>query len=223
MLGSQNLSIQSLCLLLLVTLDLPPFVCMQHNRHGDRIHTSLHRLTFLYTYINKFKLKDSLLVHPIILPDINTCWPIQVLVHAIYRSSLHHVSVCLCISVFMCVSLSLSLCVGTLQNALRPPLPWPQIEEHITLLRRGHKSSRRFPFQAAMDLLEETETSLCFSPESPSRDSDQLLPYWSHGAARLMLDLVIHYRQEGIKMMTDNLFEVISRNMEEEGYRQGDM
>ncbi|ROT85550.1 hypothetical protein C7M84_012073 [Penaeus vannamei] len=93
-----------------------------------------------------------------------------------------------------------------------------EIEEHITLLRRGHKSSRRFPFQAAMDLLEETETSLCFSPESPSRDSDQLLPYWSHGAARLMLDLVIHYRQEGIKMMTDNLFEVISRNMEEEGY-----
>ncbi|XP_047494890.1 uncharacterized protein LOC125043007 [Penaeus chinensis] len=93
-----------------------------------------------------------------------------------------------------------------------------EIEEHITLLRRGHKSSRRFPFQAAMDLLEETETSLCFSPESPSRDSDQLLPYWSHGAARLMLDLVIHYRQEGIKLMTDNLFEVISRNIEEEGY-----
>ncbi|XP_042878221.1 uncharacterized protein LOC122257176 isoform X2 [Penaeus japonicus] len=93
-----------------------------------------------------------------------------------------------------------------------------EIEEHITLLRRGHKSSSRFPFQVAMDLLEETETSLCFSPESPSRDSDQLLPYWSHEAARLMLDLVIHYRQEGIKMMTDNLFEVISRNMEEKGY-----
>ena len=95
-----------------------------------------------------------------------------------------------------------------------------QIEEHIVLLRRGFKSNNTFPFREEMEELEETEHSLCFSPEeSPSTDSIQMIPYWSHSAAYLLLDYIIHYRQEGVKTLNDCMYEVISMDLESHGYK----
>ncbi|KAK7077237.1 hypothetical protein SK128_015393 [Halocaridina rubra] len=94
-----------------------------------------------------------------------------------------------------------------------------EIEEHIVLLRRGFKSDNPFPFRAEMEELEETEHSLCFSPnESPSTDAVQMVPYWSHSAAQTLLNYVIHYRQEGVKTLNDNMYEVISIDLESHGY-----
>lgn len=105
------------------------------------------------------------------------------------------------------------LCVKNIQK-----LPY-EIEEHIVLLRRGFKSDNPFPFRAEMEELEETEHSLCFSPtESPSTDTVQMIPYWSHVAAYTLLDYVIHYRQEGVKTLNDCMYEVISMDLESHGY-----
>lgn len=92
-----------------------------------------------------------------------------------------------------------------------------EIEEHISLLRRGYRSQNPFPFVSEMQLLEETEMTLGFTPEPLSTDSDQLVPYWSHTAAHLLLDLVMHHRQEAVK--NTNLFEMISHDMARHGFR----
>ncbi|KAK7069958.1 hypothetical protein SK128_000938, partial [Halocaridina rubra] len=92
-----------------------------------------------------------------------------------------------------------------------------EIEEHIALLRRGYHSRNPFPFSSEMQFLEETEVTLGFSPEPVVTDSDQLVPYWSHTAAILLLELVMECRQEGIKHI--GLFEMISRELGYHGYR----
>ena len=92
-----------------------------------------------------------------------------------------------------------------------------QIEEHIALLRRGYHSQNPFPFVSEMQLLEETESTLGFVPEVLLITGDQLVSYWSHRAAHLLLDFVIHHRQEGVK--NSGLFEAISRDLADYGYR----
>lgn len=92
-----------------------------------------------------------------------------------------------------------------------------EIEEHIALLRRGYHSRNPFPFCNEMQLLEETEVTLGFSPDPVVAEDDQFVPYWSHDAAILLLDLVISYRQDGGKYA--GLFELISRDMGSHGYR----
>ncbi|XP_069190037.1 uncharacterized protein [Procambarus clarkii] len=94
-----------------------------------------------------------------------------------------------------------------------------EIEEHVALLRQGYKSQNPFPFRAEMELLEETERTLCFSPESPSTVLAQVAQYWSHSAAHCMLNYVIHYYQEGIKVFKENLFDIINDDMKKLGYR----
>nr|XP_053628904.1 uncharacterized protein LOC128686166 isoform X2 [Cherax quadricarinatus] len=94
-----------------------------------------------------------------------------------------------------------------------------EIEEHIALLRQGYKSQNPFPFQAEMELLEETEQTLCFSPESTSPVIAQAVQYWSYSAAHCLLSFVIHYCQEGVKLLTENLFVRISDEMESLGYK----
>lgn len=94
-----------------------------------------------------------------------------------------------------------------------------EIEEHIALLRQGYKRQNPFSFRAEMEFLEETEHTLCFSPESPSTLISHLVPYWSHSAAHCLLDLIIHYCQEGAKLLTENTFNIISDEMENLGYR----
>ncbi|XP_042237293.1 uncharacterized protein LOC121876307 isoform X2 [Homarus americanus] len=101
-------------------------------------------------------------------------------------------------------------------NFLKQPY---EIEEHIALLRQGYRSQNPFPFRPEMELLEETEHTLCFSPESPSKIIAQMVQYWSHSAAHCLLDFVIHYYQEGIKLLTESLFDTISVDMENLGYR----
>lgn len=92
-----------------------------------------------------------------------------------------------------------------------------QIEEHVAVLRRGYHSQNPFPFAAEMQLLEETESTLGFAQEASVTGNDQLVSYWSHRAALLLLDLVIHHRQEGVK--NSGLFEVISKDLADYGYR----
>lgn len=92
-----------------------------------------------------------------------------------------------------------------------------QIEDHIALLRRGYHSPNPFPFVVEMQLLEETEMTLGFTPEPLPVEADQLVPYWSHSAANLLLDFVMHHRQEGVK--NSSLFEMISRDLAGCGYR----
>ncbi|XP_064106816.1 uncharacterized protein LOC135215795 [Macrobrachium nipponense] len=92
-----------------------------------------------------------------------------------------------------------------------------EIEEHIALLRRGYHSRNPFPFCNELQLLEETEVTLGFSPDPVVAEDDQFVPYWSHDAAILLLDLVISYRQDGRKYA--GLFELISRDMGSHGYR----
>lgn len=92
-----------------------------------------------------------------------------------------------------------------------------EIEEHIALMRRGYHSQNPFPFVTEMQLLEETESTFGFVPDSLPITGDQLISYWSHRAAHLLLDLVIHHRQEGVK--NSGLFEAISRDLADYGYR----
>ncbi|XP_063859876.1 uncharacterized protein LOC135100671 isoform X1 [Scylla paramamosain] len=92
-----------------------------------------------------------------------------------------------------------------------------EIEEHIALMRRGYHSQNPFPFVTEMQLLEETESTFGFVPDSLPISGDQLISYWSHRAAHLLLDLVIHHRQEGVK--NSGLFEAISRDLADYGYR----
>ncbi|XP_071529650.1 uncharacterized protein [Panulirus ornatus] len=92
-----------------------------------------------------------------------------------------------------------------------------EIEEHISLLRRGYRSQNPFPYVAEMQLLEETELTLGFTPDPLPIESDQLVPYWSHTAAHLLLDFVVHHRQEGVK--NSGLFEMVSRDLAGCGYR----
>ncbi|XP_069163528.1 uncharacterized protein [Procambarus clarkii] len=92
-----------------------------------------------------------------------------------------------------------------------------EIEDHIALLRRGYHSPNPFPFVVEMQLLEETEMTLGFTPEPLPVEADQLVPYWSHSAANLLLDFVMHHRQEGVK--NSSLFEMISRDLAGCGYR----
>lgn len=92
-----------------------------------------------------------------------------------------------------------------------------EIEEHFAVLRRGYRSQNPFPFVAEMQLLEETESTLGFTQEASPTTNDQLVSYWSHRAAHLLLDFVIHHRQEGVK--NSGLFEVISKDLADYGYR----
>ncbi|KAG7160331.1 uncharacterized protein LOC121876175 [Homarus americanus] len=92
-----------------------------------------------------------------------------------------------------------------------------EIEDHIALLRRGYHSQNPFPFVSEMQLLEETELTLSFTPEPLPIDDDQLVPFWSHTAAHLLLDFVMHHRQEGVK--NSGLFELVSRDLASCGYR----
>lgn len=92
-----------------------------------------------------------------------------------------------------------------------------QIEEHLAVLRRGYHSQNPFPFVAEMQLLEETESTLGFTQEASPTTNEQLVSYWSHRAAHILLDFVIHHRQEGVKNSV--LFEVISKDLADYGYR----
>ncbi|KAK4297574.1 hypothetical protein Pmani_030027 [Petrolisthes manimaculis] len=110
-----------------------------------------------------------------------------------------------------------------------------ELEEHLWLLRRGHHNTNPFPFTAEMQLVEETETTLGFTDTQQQQQQiihntntntttdigttgrHQLLPYWGHTAAHTLLDLVLHFRQEGIRNTA--LFEMISRNMDTFGYK----
>ncbi|CAL4181990.1 unnamed protein product [Meganyctiphanes norvegica] len=92
-----------------------------------------------------------------------------------------------------------------------------ELEEHISLMRRGYHGQNPFPFSNEMQLLEETEQTLGFTPDPLYVDSSQLVPYWSHEAAILLLDLLIHRRQDGLK--NTGVFEIISRDMTSYGYR----
>ena len=68
-----------------------------------------------------------------------------------------------------------------------------------------------------MQLLEETENTLGFSPDPVVSENDDLIPYWSHDAAILLLDLIIMFRQDGVN--TSSLFELISRELGNHGFR----
>nr|XP_053628555.1 uncharacterized protein LOC128685938 [Cherax quadricarinatus] len=92
-----------------------------------------------------------------------------------------------------------------------------EIENHIALLRRGFQSQNPFPFVVEMQLLEETESTLGFTPDPLPVDTDQLVPYWSHRAAHLLLDFLMHYRLGGIE--TCKVYEKISRDLANCGYR----
>ncbi|KAK8749775.1 hypothetical protein OTU49_015535 [Cherax quadricarinatus] len=92
-----------------------------------------------------------------------------------------------------------------------------KIENHIALLRRGFQSQNPFPFVVEMQLLEETESTLGFTPDPLPVDTDQLVPYWSHRAAHLLLDFLMHYRLGGIE--TCKVYEKISRDLANCGYR----
>lgn len=102
-----------------------------------------------------------------------------------------------------------------------------ELEEHLWLLRRGHHNPNPFPFTTEMQLVEETEATLGFTSGQLSAGEQQqqqtgagrhqLVPYWSHAAAHILLDLVLHFRQEGVRSTA--LFEMISRDMAGFGYR----